>query len=176
MSYNLRAFRGRRELLQNQQNLLKSEILKMPDGYYSGDKPNPNLKAFVEKHIKEHPYDPETDDYAVEPLLKSSKVKRSTKVFNMHTYWSKKPHESVDAFVSHYTKSGDLVLDPFCGSGGIVLVSVLRGKKAIGIDLSPSATFLSSTLCSSPPLEEFQHTFKGVDTLGRRRQYRRILI
>lgn len=38
---------------------------KMPEGYYSGDKPNPNLHAFVEKHIKERPYDPETDDYDV---------------------------------------------------------------------------------------------------------------
>jgi hypothetical protein len=27
----------------------------MPVGYYSGDKPNPNLRAFVEQHIKERP-------------------------------------------------------------------------------------------------------------------------
>lgn len=29
----------------------------MPEGYYSGDKPNPNLRAFVEQHMKERPYD-----------------------------------------------------------------------------------------------------------------------
>ena len=44
---------------------VKHEIPQMPEGYYSGDKPNPNLKKFVEDHIREHPYDPTTDDYNV---------------------------------------------------------------------------------------------------------------
>jgi hypothetical protein len=35
----------------------------MPDGYCSGDKPNPNLRRFVEGHAR--PYDPDTDDYDV---------------------------------------------------------------------------------------------------------------
>lgn len=134
----------------------------MPDGYYSRDKPNPNLKAFVEDHIKENPYDPIADDYLSAPLLRSSKVKRSTKIFNMHTYWSKKPHDSVESFVKNYTQDGDLVLDPFCGSGGTVLVSVLSGRNAIGIDLSPSAIFVSSALCALPSLVEFQSTFDSI--------------
>jgi len=29
----------------------------IPDGYYSGDKPNPTLRRFVEEHAT--PYDPE---------------------------------------------------------------------------------------------------------------------
>ena len=36
-----------------------------PEGYYSGDKPNPNLRAFVEAHLRERLYDPEADDYQV---------------------------------------------------------------------------------------------------------------
>lgn len=35
----------------------RREIPKMPEGYYSGDKPNPNLRAFVEAHLLERPYD-----------------------------------------------------------------------------------------------------------------------
>ena len=46
-------------------SLFKKKVPQMPEGYYSGDKPNPNLRAFVEQHIKERPYDPETDDYDV---------------------------------------------------------------------------------------------------------------
>ena len=34
----------------------------MPEGYYSGDKPNPNLRKFVEEHFK--PYEPESDQFA----------------------------------------------------------------------------------------------------------------
>ena len=35
----------------------------MPEGYW-GDKPNPNLRSFVEQHLLENPYD-RTDDYDV---------------------------------------------------------------------------------------------------------------
>ena len=39
---------------------------QMPEGYYSGDKPNPHLREFVEKDMTA--YDPEHDDYQVEPF------------------------------------------------------------------------------------------------------------
>jgi len=35
----------------------------IPSGYYSGDKPNPNLRSFVAQ--KSTPYDPENDDYDI---------------------------------------------------------------------------------------------------------------
>lgn len=40
-------------------------VPQMLEGYYSGDQPNPNLRAFVEAHMKERPYDPATDAYDV---------------------------------------------------------------------------------------------------------------
>ena len=90
----------------------------MPEGYYSGDKSNPNLRAFVEEHIKERPYDPETDDYDVPAFDKPIQTTKATAIYNMHTYWSKKPHDAIRQFIRHYTKPGDLVLDPLCGSRG----------------------------------------------------------
>ena len=138
------------------------ETPQLTEGYYPSDKNNPNLKKFVEDYLKERDYDPKKDDYEVIPLLKSSKVKRTTKIFNMHTYWSKKPHESIQSFIENYTEPGDLILDPFCGSGGTLLVSAISGRKGIGIDISPSAIFLSSTLCSPPRLEEFQSNFNNI--------------
>jgi len=143
-------------------SLFKKEVPKMPEGYYSGDKPNKNLRAFVEQCVKKTSYDQRNDEYECKPLLQSSKVKRSTKIFNMHTYWSKKPHESVEAFVSHYTKQGDIVLDPFCGSGGTLLVSCLHGRHAVGIDLSPAATFFSAVMCNPPILREFSSAFNDI--------------
>ena len=47
------------------QRFKKPALPKMPDGYYSGDKPNPNLRKFVDEHLKENPYDPATDDHDV---------------------------------------------------------------------------------------------------------------
>ncbi len=126
-----------------QGTFLKSRISKMPEGYYSGDKPNPNLRAFVEAHIKAHSREIREEEY-VPPLTTEIKVERSEPVFEMHTYWSKKPPSAIDQYMRHYTKEGELILDSFSGSG-TTLVSALRlGRKAIGIDRSPAATFISS--------------------------------
>ncbi|MFA6373601.1 MAG: hypothetical protein WCW68_13330 [Methanothrix sp.] len=67
----------------------KRPVPQMPEGYYSGDKPNPHLREFVEKNMT--PYDPEHDDYQVEPFNEAITTTKATAIYNMHTYWSKKP-------------------------------------------------------------------------------------
>lgn len=142
-----------------QGNLFKAEIPKMPEGYYSGDKPNPNLKAFVEQHLKEKPYDPAKDDYQVPAFDKPIKSTKATAIYNMHTYWSKKPHDAIREYIRHYTQPGDLVLDPFCGSGGTALAALMEGRKAIAIDRSPAATFITKNYCTPVDVDELQKAF-----------------
>jgi hypothetical protein len=84
----------------------KRTIPKMPEGYYSGDKPNPNLRAFVQKHLAERPYDPETDKYDVPAFDHAIETTKATAIYNMHTYWSKKPHDAIRQYIRHYTKPG----------------------------------------------------------------------
>jgi len=131
----------------------------MSEGYYSCDKPNPNLRAFVEAHIKEHPYDPENDDYDVPAFDKPIETTKATAIYNMHTYWSKKPHDAIRQYIRHYTRLGDLVLDPFCGSGGTALASLMEGRKAIAIDRSPAATFITKNYCTPVDVDELQKAF-----------------
>ena len=119
----------------------------MPDGYYSGDKPNPNLRAFVEAHLKERPYDPATDDYNAPAFNKPIETTKATAIYNI-TYWSKKLHDAIRQYIRHYTKHGDLVLDPFCGSGSTALAALLENRKAIAIDRSPAATFITKNYCT----------------------------
>ena len=113
----------------------------IPEGYYSGDKPNPNLRRFVEEHATA--YDPETDDYSIPAFNRPIETTKATAIYNMHVYWSKKPHTAIRQYVRHYTRPGDIVLDPFCGSGGTALAALLEGRKAIAIDRSPAATFIT---------------------------------
>ena len=140
--------------------LFKKGIPKMPDGYYSGDQPNPNLRAFVEQHLKERPYNPETDDYDVPAFDKPIETTKATAIYNMHTYWSKKPHDAIRQYISHYTKPGDMVLDPFCGSGGTALAALMEGRKAIAIDRSPAATFITKNYCTPVDIDELQKAFE----------------
>jgi hypothetical protein len=88
----------------------------IPDGYYSGDKPNSNLRAFAERNAT--PYDPDTDDYDVPAFNKAIPTTHATVIYNMHVYHlGKKAHGPIREYISHFTKPGDIVLDPFCGSG-----------------------------------------------------------
>jgi len=121
----------------------KKPVARMSDGYYSGDKPNPNLRNFIENHLKERPYNPETDDYDIQAFSEPIKASKATVIYNMHAYWSKKPHDAIRKYIEHYTRPGDLVLDSFCGSGGTALVASFLGRKAVAIDASPSATFIT---------------------------------
>ncbi len=140
-----------------QPGLFRRDIPKMPDGYYSSG-PNPNLRRFVEEHAK--PYDPATDDYDVPPFDQPITTTKATAIYNMHTYWSKKPHDAIRQYIRHYTEPGDIVLDPFCGSGGTALAALMEGRAAIAIDLSPAATFITKNYCTPVDVDELQRAFE----------------
>lgn len=146
----------------DQLRIFSRSIPQMPEGYYSGDKPNPNLRAFVEAHLKERPYDPETDDYDVPAFDQPIETTKATAIYNMHTYWSKKPHDAIRQYIRHYTQPGDLVLDPFCGSGGTALAALMEGRKAIAIDRSPAATFITKNYCTPVDVDELQAAFEDL--------------
>ena len=141
----------------HQSSLFKRSVPRMPDGYYSSG-PNPNLRKFVEEHAT--PYDPEHDDYNVPPFDQPITTTKATAIYNMHTYWSKKPHDAIRQYIRHYTQPGDLVLDPFCGSGGTALAALMEGRAAIAIDLSPAATFITKNYCTPVDVDELQRAFE----------------
>lgn len=141
----------------HQSPLFKRSVPRMPDGYYSSG-PNPNLRKFVEEHAT--PYDPEHDDYNVPPFDVPITTTKATAIYNMHTYWSKKPHDAIQQYIRHYTQPGDLVLDPFCGSGGTALAALMEGRAAIAIDLSPAATFITKNYCTPVDVDDLQRAFE----------------
>ena len=147
--------------------LFKQAVPKMPEGYYSGDKPNPNLRAFVEQHLKEKPYNPATDDYDVPAFAKPIDTTKATAIYNLHTYWSKKPHDAIRQYIEHYTNLGDLVLDPFSGSGGTSLAALMAGRKAIAIDRSPAATFISKNYCTPVDSAALKSAFEDLEATVR---------
>ncbi len=151
----------KQQTVQLQQNaLFQSEVRRMPVGYYSGDRPNPNLHTFVEAHLTERPYDPEHDDYDVSAFNKPIETTKATAIYNMHAYWSKKPHDAIRQYIEHYTQSGDLVLDPFCGSGGTALAALITGRKATAIDCSPAATFITKNYCTPVDVTALKQAFE----------------
>ena len=142
-----------------QASLFKQEIPEMPEGYYSSG-PNPNLRQFVEEHATE--YDPETDDYNVPPFDQPIKTTKATAIYHMHTYWSKKPPSAIRQYIQHYTRPGDIVLDPLCGSGTSALAALMEGRAAIAVDLSPIATFIAKHYCTPIDVRELEEAFESL--------------
>lgn len=52
--------------------------------------------------------------------------------------------------ISKYTNTGDLILDPFSGSGTIPLESVLLGRRSLSADISPYSEVLTSGKLTAP--------------------------
>lgn len=61
---------------------------------------------------------------------------RNTELYNAHSYHTKVPPESIVPFLEHFTRPGDVVLDPFSGSGMTGVAAALAGRRAILNDLS----------------------------------------
>ena len=143
-----------------QPSLFHRPVPAMPDGYYASG-PNPNLARFVAEHAR--PYDPATDAYDVPPFDQPITTTKATAIYNMHTYWSKKPHDAIRQYIRHYTQPGDIVLDPFCGSGGTALAALMEGRAAIAIDLSPAATFITKNYCTPVDVAALQRAFEELE-------------
>ena len=65
-----------------------------------------------------------------------------TPMYLIHKYWARKPHNVVSQYIRHYSKKGEIVLDPFGGSGVTAMEAIKAGRKAISIDLNPMSAFL----------------------------------
>ncbi len=85
-----------------------------------------------------------------------------------HPYFTRLPGNVSKRYIEAYTKKGDIVLDPFCGSGVVGIESLLAGRATICSDLSPLAAFITrellNTRVNTTPLKnEYENI---VTTLG----------
>lgn len=71
------------------------------------------------------------------------------RVYKIHKYWSRKPWSSISFHINKYSNKGDLVCDPFLGSGVMGLESILNGRDFVGYDINPISLFISKMTLKS---------------------------
>lgn len=98
-------------------------------------------------------------------LNKTNHVAESyTGIYGMHKYWSKKPYNIIRKFILRYTNKDDLVIDPFCGSGISITESIFSGRKAIGMDINPSAIFITKQMVNKISTSLLQQEYQKLES------------
>jgi len=80
--------------------------------------------------------------------------------FKIHPYFTKQASNIVRAYIENFSKKGDTVLDPFCGTGVTAIECLTTKRKSINVDIAPLAIFLTEQTCIAPvDLESFHESF-----------------
>jgi hypothetical protein len=81
-----------------------------------------------------------------------------------HPYFTKRAWNVVQAYIQHYSRLGDVVLDPFGGSGVTLIESLVLRRSGIHFDVSPLSNFLAYNIARSPmDLAQFTAAFHAVE-------------
>lgn len=81
----------------------------------------------------------------IEPIQRVIEAKPHRPVYRMHRYFARRPYSVFAELVRHYSDPLDVIFDPFCGGGVTLVEGVLQGRRVIGFDTNPLATFVSRT-------------------------------
>jgi len=103
-------------------------------------------------------------DYLTRPLLEEiiAKKQQAKRHFGVHGYFTKQTWNVVAEYIKNYSKPGDLVLDPFGGSGVTAIEALMNNRGAISIDLNPMAVFIVKSLIAPIKPQEFLEAFLKV--------------
>lgn len=89
-------------------------------------------------------------------------AKTHPSMYLMHKYWARKPCNVVSEYIRHYSNPGDIVLDPFSGSGVTAIEAIKLGRKAMGIDLDPMATFIARMTAAPVDIKKMEEVFEEI--------------
>lgn len=103
-------------------------------------------------------------EYGNRPLLKNIPVrKQATKRhFGVHGYFTRQAWNVVAEYIKHFSQPGDLVLDPFGGSGITAIEAMMNKRRSINIDLNPMAIFMVKALIAPTDQAELAQAFAQV--------------
>lgn len=79
-------------------------------------------------------------------------------------YPTQKPVLLMNQIIKLVTSEGDIVLDPFCGSGTTLVAANLLGRNAIGIDVSEEAIDLTKERLKNPVVTSSALLQKGINS------------
>ncbi len=68
-------------------------------------------------------------------------------VHGFHAYPARLHPKTASELIGRLSRPGQTVLDPFCGSGTVLVEALVAGRSAVGTDLNPLAVLLAEAKC-----------------------------
>lgn len=137
------------------------DILNLSDPPYYTACPNPFLKDLV---FHANTIDGKAKKYKREPFADDVSHGKNEPIYNVHSYPTKVPPGAILPLLEHYCDDGDVILDPFSGTG-MTGVAAAASKKEINVilqDLSPAATHIAGAVQSGYDPEKFHSAAKSI--------------
>lgn len=69
---------------------------------------------------------------------------------------------AVRCLLDKYSAPGDVVLDPFCGSGTLLVEAIVAGRCGFGVDVDPVAAFISRVKCRPLDPAKLEKAFTSI--------------
>src|SRR5580704_16671871 len=87
----------------------------------------------------------------IQPILEAIPAARQddARHYGVHPYFTRRPANFVREYVERYSLVGDIVLDPFGGTGVTAIEAFLLGRNAIQNDLNPFANFIARNIADT---------------------------
>ncbi len=83
------------------------------------------------------------------PQIKELKKRSTKRHYGVHGYFTSQIWNVVQEYIKNFSQPGDLVLDPFAGTGVTGIEAVVLGRRAINIDINPLSVFIIKTLATA---------------------------
>lgn len=96
------------------------------------------------------------------PIDSPKEPKTRSRLYDMHSYWSKKPYTVTSEYIRHFTDENDIVLDPFCGCGVTNIEALRLGRKTVAIDINPLAIFIARGMSKPIKLANMEKAFRTI--------------
>jgi DNA modification methylase len=87
-----------------------------------------------------------------------------TPMYNWHKFWSRKTWNVVGEFIKTYSKEGEIVFDPFAGSGVVAMEALKNRRRVIICDLLPVATEIARLTIKPVSETELYNAFKRIES------------
>src|SRR6266852_130842 len=87
----------------------------------------------------------------IQPILEAIPASRQedARHYGVHPYFTRRPANVVRAYIERYSQPGDVVLDPFGGTGVTAIEAFLLRRHAIQNDLNPFANFIAQNIADT---------------------------